>query len=284
MLYLRDSSFSVLKLSFMVDPLKIAVVQIDCAVGDAESNTVKAIQKVTEAAELQASVVLLPEISDLGYELEIVAKSALPLDKNPFFMGLCNLARTHKLSIISGIAERTVDGVFNSIIAIDANGELVSKYHKTHLATMDPLSEEKFLQPGEATVSTEIAGIKSGFMTCYEVRFPEIARKYFLEGVKIIYLPAAFPLVRIEQWDTLVKARAIENQIFVVAANRVGEDKPGLTLGGHSQIISPTGRVLAMGSDSEESVVWANIDLNEITKFRQQIKISEDRRTELYRA
>jgi omega-amidase len=97
-------------------------------------------------------------------------------------------------------------------------------------------------------------------MVCYDVRFPEVARALMLAEADIIYMPSAFPLARIFHLNALIKARAIENQIFLVAANRVGIDGPGLTFGGRSQIVDPDGTILASASEVEETMLIAEIN------------------------
>jgi omega-amidase len=118
-------------------------------------------------------------------------------------------------------------------------------------------------------------------MICYDIRFPELARTLALDGAKILFVPAEWPHPRLHHWRTLLMARAIENQMFVVSCNRVGTS--GSThFFGHSLIIDPWGEIIAEGAEHEE-IITAALDLTEVDKVRGRIPVFEDRRPELYK-
>ncbi len=262
--------------------MKVAVAQIDCEVGAIQPNAEKAVDLVGRAAEQGAKVIVLPEIADAGYLLDQVVACATPLHESPYIAALSKVAAESTMSIVSGVAERDGSDVFNTTVVIDASGSVSATYRKTHLVTAEPMCEHLHMGEGQKFMVTDVAGVPSGFMTCYEIRFPEVARSLMLAGAQVIYLVSAFPLVRVNHWRILTKARAIENQLYVVAANRVGNDGPDLTFCGVSCVIDPYGVVLTEGSEIDEQLLTADIDIARVEQVRATMKVLQDRRPELY--
>lgn len=261
--------------------MKISVAQIDVKVGDSEANLKKMSEYVERAAEEKADVIVFPEMSDTGYLMSVIVQKAEKWDCG-IVLQLQHLAKQYKIHIVAGLSERSGNKVFNAIASIDIKGKITAKYRKTHLVSVEPMVEHKHLSRGNELIVAKVYNQLAGFMTCYEVRFPEIARCLTLAGATIIFLPAAFPLSRIQHWETLVAARAIENQVFVVAANRVGKDGPGLEFGGTSMIVTPYGEIITHASKSEETLVSADIDFGVIAEARAKMDLLKDRQPELY--
>ena len=261
--------------------MKISIAQIDVKVGDSEANLKKMAEYLKHASGEKADVIVFPEMSDTGYLMPIIIEKAAKWENGPV-VTMQELALKHKIHVIVGLSERVEDDVYNTIASIDRDGNINAKYRKTHLVTVEPMFENKYLSKGNNLIVANVNNEQAGFLTCYEVRFPEVARCLTLGGAKIIFLPAAFPLSRIQHWKTLIAARSIENQIFVVAANRVGDDGPGLIFGGSSMVVDPTGKTIAEASKSEEKLLITDLDLSIVNKTRKTMSVLQDRRPELY--
>lgn len=160
----------------------------------------------------------------------------------------------------------------------DKNGNLIKEYSKAHLFQL--MDEHLYLSSGSGDGSFELEGITAAGFICYDIRFPEWIRKHTSQGAGIIFVSAEWPLARLDHWQSLLKARAIENQCFVAACNRAGKD-PANEFAGHSMVIDPLGRTLAEAGRGE-AVIRAEIDLVDIEKARGQIPVFEDIRKDLY--
>jgi omega-amidase len=142
------------------------------------------------------------------------------------------------------------------------------------------MNEEKYLQPGEQMGSFSLDGIPCAGVICYDIRFPEWIRKHVVAGAQVLFVVAEWPMPRLAHWRHLLITRAIENQCYVIACNRVGSD-PDNTFAGHSLIIDPWGEIVAEASPEEETLL-AEIDLAQVSQIRKRIPIFSDRRPELY--
>ena len=167
------------------------------------------------------------------------------------------------------------------VAAIGASGQLIAKYRKTHQITAQPVCEQNFLRPGDALTLCDIAGFRTGLMTCYDIRFPELARKLTLAGAEILIVPAAFPRIRIDHWKTLSACRAIENQVYFAAVNRTGVDE-GLEFGGASRLVDPFGAILAEATETDEALLVGEVSRERLTELRGRLQVFADRRPELY--
>lgn len=262
--------------------MKISLAQIPVKSGNPEHNTQHMVECIKKSGHAQDDLIVFPEMSDTGYDMPTILDKASSWDKEPV-KKLQEAAKSNNINVIAGISERDGKQVFNAVAVINREGEITGKYRKTHLITAAPMHEEKFLGFGEELVTVNIDGIKTGLMTCYEIRFPEIARKLAQSGAELIIIPAAFPLIRLSHWQVLTAARAIENQVFVAAISRIGSDSPDSTIFcGTSTVYNPYGTVLATGSSVHEEFVRATMDFDFINTVRQQIKVHQDIRPELY--
>ena len=177
--------------------------------------------------------------------------------------------------------------VHNTSVIVGRNGEIVAKYSKIHLFDVDiqdkiRYKESENVVAGEKVVTADMGTVKVGMSICYDLRFCELYRSLALKGAQIIFIPSAFTSTTGEyHWGPLVKARAIENQVFVVAANQIGTSPNNITCYGKSMIVDPWGRVLAKAEDNE-NVIFAEIDLDLQEEVRSEIPLFEHRRTDLY--
>lgn len=181
--------------------------------------------------------------------------------------------------LIAGSLPEIENGViYNTSYLIDSTGEIAGSYRKVHL--FSPYGEHRHFGGGKSAhvFSTSIG--KIGLMICYDLRFPELARKLALDGAEIICVSALWPDARIENWLLLLRARATENQLFVVGCNGCGTEKR-ITWGGTSAIASPTGAVLAQAGTGEQSIV-AELKEREMREFREMMPCFEDRVPEAY--
>ena len=209
---------------------------------------------LTSAREQGSDLAVFPEGTQARFSADLRAV-AEPLD-GPFCSGLSAAARASGVALAAGIFEPAPgDRVYNTTVAFDANGQLVAAYRKIHLFDALGHRESETVAPGSDIVIAEIAGIKVGFLTCYDVRFPELARELAVRGADLIVIPSAWAsgLFKEEHWVTLVRARAIENTIWVAAAGQVPDPHEPATLAptgvGRSMLVDPMGAVrLDLGS------------------------------------
>lgn len=261
--------------------MKIALIQMHIEAGEPERNFAAAERWMREAASQadKPDVIVLPEMWNTGYALERIDRQA---DRGgaqtaELVSGLC---REYGVNVIAGsVAALSPDGrVRNTIYAFDRRGERIGDYSKIHLFRL--MDEEKYLAPGEAPGRLSVDGVDAGAMICYDIRFPELARRLALDGAQLLFVPAEWPHPRLHHWRTLLQARAIENQMYVAACNRMGTSG-ATSFFGHSMVVDPWGEIVAEGGE-EETIVYAEIDLNNVAQVRRTIPIFSDRRPELY--
>jgi len=222
-----------------------------------------------------AKLAVLPEMWSCGYDYRNLAGLA---QQTPEV--LTRWQQTcHETGLVSvgSLPEPDAGHIYNTAYVLD-RGEIVASYRKLHL--FSTMQEDRFLTAGNETLVVETAVGKLGIAICYDLRFPELFRKLALEGAEIICLPAEWPKPRQEHWNTLLRARAIENQVFLVAANCCGVQGK-LDFFGHSQVISPLGNLLAFAGEEETDLI-ADCDFAEIASYRKQIDILGDRRADIY--
>ena len=200
------------------------------------------------AAAQGARLVVFPEGTQASFSVSLRAV-AEPLD-GPFCGGLADIARSAGIALIAGVFEPAPDGrVFNTLVGYDADGGLAAVYRKIHLFDALGYRESDHVAPGNEAVVAQLAGLRIGFMTCYDVRFPELARTLAADGADLLVLPAdwAAGLFKEEHWVTLVRARAIENTIWVAAAGQVPDPAEAATRAptgiGRSMLVDPMGVV-----------------------------------------
>lgn len=172
-------------------------------------------------------------------------------------------------------------GMWNTSVVLGVNGETLETYRKIHPFGFGD-GEPALIDPGQTIDCVPVGqpagkpNVILGLATCYDLRFPELFRRLVGQGVSIFAIPAAWPAARVAHWEVLGRARAIENQAFVLQCN-TGGSHGGVTLGGHSQIISPTGEVLAQAGSGEE-VLSAQLDLTSLVEYRREFPVLSDRR------
>lgn len=260
--------------------LRVSLLQMDVKAGEPEVNFRKLAGMLEEAASgpVKPDLVVFPEMWNTGYALDRLEELADPAgERTKALVGA--FCRKHGIMAVAGsVAEKSPEGVRNTVYAFDRNGQVTGEYSKIHLFRL--MEEEKALVPGDRPGRIELDGIPAAAMICYDIRFPELARTLALGGAKLLIVPAQWPHPRLHHWRTLLMARAIENQMYVLACNRVGVS--GETeFFGHSMVIDPWGDVVAE-SGGEAEILTADISLGLVDEVRGRIPVFEDRRPGLY--
>lgn len=254
----------------------VSAVQMDVRTRDVEGNLERAYRHIQEAVRRGSHAVLLPEMFNTGFaypDLGDVARATFA--ETSRFMS--RVAREGKVWLIGSIPEPGPSGVYNTLFWYSPDGNLAGSYRKAHLFT--PTREDEFFVPGDEIEAVTMDGAVAGGLICFDIRFPEIARKLVLQGARILFVAAQFPHPRSAHWETLLKARAIENQVWVVAANRVGKSGD-LEYFGQSMIIDPWGDVVAGETSEREAVVTEWVDLERVDRVRAIVPCR--RRPDLY--
>jgi omega-amidase len=261
--------------------MKVAAAQISCLPGDVGANLLKIREFSSRAKESGADLIVFPEMADTGYSMPAIQKHAAAWSGGAV-SELQKLAKGLAIALVSGVSEREDETIYNSQVFIDANGAIAGKYRKTHLFTGVPVPESECFAPGNEFSSFAFGGLRFGFSICYDLRFPEVFRALALEQqAKVFVLSSAWPFPRIDHFRTLMAARAIENQSYVIASNRVGTDD-GVTCCGSSAIIDPYGVVVAAGSTDREELVQAEISEATVDLIRSRMAVFAERRPDLY--
>ncbi len=268
--------------------MKAAVVQMSSG-ADVDANIASADRLVRAAAADGAQLVVLPEKWTAIGGPEDLRAGAQPLDGSAITWAR-ETARELGIDLVAGSIAERVNGkgrLPNASVHVGADGEIRAVYRKLHMFDVDiegkSYRESDTDEPGDEIVVSEISqGVKLGLSICYDVRFPELYRALALRGARVIAIPAAFtlPTTR-DHWEVMVRARAIENQVFVLAANQVGAHPGGHHSGGRSLIVDPWGAVLARMGE-EVGYVSAELDLAEQDAIRQRVPLLEHRRPEVY--
>ena len=263
--------------------MKIAVAQISCSLGDADANLLK-VRDFTRRAkdEADAELIVFPEMTDTGYSMPVVRANANHW-KSGFVPGLQQIARKLSIAIVAGVSERDGSSIYNSQVLIDEEGNIAGKYRKTHLYAVAPVEEQTCFAPGNSFASFELGGLHFGFSICYDLRFPEMYRKLVTEhDVDAFVISSAWPFPRVEHFRILAIARAIENQSYVIASNRVGKDDD-LWFCGSSAIIDPRGVVIAAASADREELIHAELSQELVLSVRGRVESFAHRRQDLYK-
>lgn len=251
--------------------LKIAMVQLDIEWESKRANFDKAKQLIGRAAHEGCDIAVLPEMFSTGFSMNI---SSIAEDENGATAALLStMAKRHEINIIAGYAVKGTDGGKGENIAVVYNrrGELIARYVKLHPFSF--ANEDQHYAAGNSTVIFDIEEMSAGIFICYDLRFPEVFRSIAKE-VQAIFVIANWPAARKEHWEALLKARAIENQCFVIGVNRTGSDANGILYSGDSSIYDPSGRELCNGSADE--FITCTINPGEVAETRAMFPFLKD--------
>ncbi len=170
------------------------------------------------------------------------------------------------------IALKTKSGLKNTSLLIDTSGQVILEYSKVHM--FRPMGEDLVFEPGDRLVAADVNGIGVGVIICYDLRFPALTRRLAKAGCEVILVPALWPELRINHWEALLRARAIENQVYMVGANGLGSQH-GLFIPGHSMIVSPNGESLN-SAEMRESAIVRKLDIAKLRQIRSEMCFLDD--------
>ncbi|MCH4985354.1 carbon-nitrogen family hydrolase [Macrococcoides goetzii] len=256
--------------------MKIAIYQMEIIPGEPEKNIEKVANWLSTLDDVDIAV--LPEMWNTSYTLEELINITSEAGQREIEK-LSELAKQYQINIVGGsIAVRVEDKIYNRAIVINKNGEHIHQYDKLHLVPM--LDEPNYLTQGNNISIFEIDNVKMGVIICYDLRFPEISRKLALEGIEVLFVVAEWPIERISQFEKLLYARAIENQVYVIASNSIGKCDDTV-FGGKSMVINPLGEAttkIILG----EGTIQSKINIEEIRSIRSDIPLLKTRRADIY--
>jgi predicted amidohydrolase len=271
------------------DRIRVACVQLTSH-ADKAANLEKAERLVARAAATGADVVVLPEKWNAIGSTETYRAAAESLEGGESVEAMAGWAARHGITLVGGsIAERREgrEKLSNTSIVFDPEGRVAAVYRKIHLFDVDVgghrYRESEAEEPGDEAVVARLEGWPIGLTVCYDLRFPELYRILALEGAELVTVPAHFTaFTGRDHWHVLLRARAIENQLYVAAAAQIGETIPGKPSYGRSLIADPWGVVLAQAPD-EETVISAELDRERLRRVRDSLPSLANRRAESYR-
>ena len=265
--------------------MRAAAVQLN-STGEKDRNLEAAERLVRAAAADGAELVALPEKWNLLAAGDELLAGSEPLD-GPSLTAARDWARELGIHLLAGsVSERGAEKAFNTSVLIDPEGEDLAVYRKIHMFDVDvgevSYRESDHEEPGTEIVTAPLGELVAGLTVCYDLRFPELYRILAVRDARLIAVPSAFTAATgRDHWEVLLRARAIENQVFVLAPNQTGEAPPHFASYGHSAIVDPWGRVLALIPEGE-GFVAADLDLAEQERIRVSLPSLANRRPQAY--
>lgn len=258
--------------------MKIAICQLDILQGNLAENRMAALNLLEDAARSGADVAVLPEMWTSGYDFSRLTSHVEELDGTSAKLLAESAARLQMTVVGGSLPTRHPQGAQNTSLVFNASGQMIHRYSKVHLIGL--MQEDQYLQSGSEAAVFHLGNTPAGVIICYDLRFPELTRKLALQGAQLLFVPAEWPIQRIDHWRTLLIARAIENQMYIVAANCTGHNEQD-EFPGHSMVISPWGEVL-LETGVEAGVYTAEFDLAAVAEVRAKMPVLKDRRPDIY--
>jgi omega-amidase len=254
--------------------LTISLGQMDVRFGDPAANFETVVRMTEEARRRGSELVLFPELWSTAYDLTRASNYASVLTSG-LFAELSALAKRTGIYLLGSTLSLLRENKFGNTLTVFApDGTLIADYSKIHLFRL--MDEHLYLTAGDKPVTVDLPFGRAGLAICYDLRFPELFRGYALAGAEMTFLPAEWPHPRLSHWQTLIRARAIEDQMFVFACNRVGRDASNEFFG-HSMAVDPWGEILVEGGEGEE-LITLTVDLSKVQEARRKIPVLQDRR------
>lgn len=260
----------------MKKQIHVSLIQMDIQLGDKDSNLDKIksfiLKSINSVPRNNTHIICLPELCTTGFDLRNYKALAERIPEGKTTSILQNLAQKYEVHIVASYIEEFKGSHYNCAVIIDNHGQLVLKYRKIHLFPLKPMEESEFFAHGDNSNTNSLVninGINFGILICFDLRYPEISRRLVLEGADCIIYLAEFPKPRDDVWTTLLKARAMENQTFIIGANRVGEDTK-ISYFGKSIVIDPNGKTIVEGSH-KEGIIRAILNPSHLDSARKFI-------------
>lgn len=263
--------------------LTVSIAQMEVAQADPEKNLAKAKILASEASRRGSQLLCFPEMWTTGFNWEWIKRHAAEHEQIVAQVG--ELARQNNIWISGSMLSLNGDGKpANTLIVFNPQGEKAGVYRKTHLFSL--FDEHLHVAPGECLTTLDAPWGRTGLSICYDLRFPELFRSYAIRGVEVQLLAAAFPNPRLEHWRTLLRARAIENQMYVIAANQVGretfENGEVTNYFGASAVIDPWGKLMVEAGETDEILLTVTLDTQLVERVRGKMNVLADRRPDIY--
>lgn len=270
----------------VMEEFKIACCQMN-VIDDKQTNINHALELIEEAASNNAKLITLPEMFNTPYTNAKFIENAEEEENSYTLEKMCEVAKDNNIFLQAGsIPERDEGKIYNTAYLIDDNGKIISKHRKAHLFDINTPSM-KFTESDTLSAGNKVTTVKTSFATislaiCYDIRFNEFWNIMNQKRSDIILLPGAFnkttgPL----HWETLIRARAIDNQLFVVATSPSQLENPYYVAWGHSMIVDAWGKILAK-ADEKEEIIYSVLDPESIKTVREQIPIIKNKRKDIY--
>lgn len=251
-----------------MNTLTVSLVQMNVRKGAPRTNWTTMQQYTEQAAQQGAQLVVFPELWDAGSAFDKGREIASNLSGG-LFAQVVALARQHNIYILGSLYEKRGAGIYNTLPVVTPRSGVMGAYRKIHLFPL--MQEDKWLLPGEAPLTIDLPWGRTGFAICYDLRFPELFRRYAAERAVLVVMPMAWPHPRLEHYRTLLRARAIENQCYMIAVNRVGpEEDGGASYFGHSSIIDPWGETVLEAGEIE-GLFTVTLDLSKVERVRREL-------------
>lgn len=264
----------------------LAVCQLN-VVEEKPINITRAEQMVREAAGMGAQVVVLPEMFNCPYQSKLFPAYAEPYPGGETVRVLARVAGELGIVLVGGsIPESDGELVYNTSFIFGPNGRLLGRHRKMHLFDVDlpglRVRESSTLGPGDECTVVDAGFTTLGVCICFDVRFPELARRMALDGARVMVVPGAFNMVTgPAHWELTMRMRAVDNQFYVAAASPARDEKAGYVAYGHSMIVDPWGETVQKAGTGEE-IIMAEIDPARIEEVRGRLPLLPQRRTDLY--
>ncbi|MBM4241321.1 MAG: carbon-nitrogen hydrolase family protein [Euryarchaeota archaeon] len=271
----------------MKNQFRLAVCQM-MVVDNKDSNIVKAVSMIGNSAKNKADIVVLPEMFNCPYDNFKFMEYAERGEDSKTLKAISKAARESGVYVIAGsIPETEGDKLYNSSFIFDRNGEIIGLHRKMHLFDINipekiTFKESDTLTAGNQVTTVDTEFCKIGVVICYDMRFPELFRLMTLKGAKLIGIPGAFNMITGPvHWKTLIRARAIDNQVFIVAASPARNEGLSYVAYGNSMVVDPWGDMLARAGEKEE-IIYADINLSRVDEVRNELPLLKNRRTDIY--
>ena len=259
--------------------MRVSLIQMDMKQAAPDENFARAEQMIKTAAEDHPDVMVLPETWNTGFFPSENLADVSDDNGQRVCRQIGALAREFKVNIVAGsVSNRRGGQIFNTAYVFDRAGDAIASYDKTHL--FSPMGEDKYYAQGDHLCRFELDGVPCALIICYDVRFPELTRKLAVSGTDVLFMVSQWPDVRADHLRTLLRARAIENQMFVCGCNSCGHFDD-TKYGGGSVLIDPWGKVLAEAG-KDEQIISYDLDLKVTEGIRTSINVFRDRREDLY--
>lgn len=263
----------------MSDKMKVSCIQMDMDFCSPEKNYKKVELLIVDALKNKPDVIVLPEMWNTGFFPRENLEEYCDIDGQKTKTIIGGLAKKHNVNIVAGsIANKKGSKVYNTAYIFDRQGEIIGEYDKIHL--FSPMDEDKYFTKGDNICTFTLDGKNCGIIICYDIRFPELTRTMALKGLDCMFVVSQWPDVRIAHLQTLVKSRAIENQMYVVCCNSCSKAE-NVVYGGSSMVVSPWGEEIVVAENTEQ-VITAEIDYTVVENIRKSINVFSDRRNEIY--